>query len=106
MIRSAADILADVNHADDPDPVPQPEPNQPAPARPALDPADRYVLGLVADGHTYAAIGRQIGKGKSATTMQLARLYKRLGARNAANAVAIAIRAGILPAYNPGARQQ
>ncbi|MBQ1061307.1 LuxR C-terminal-related transcriptional regulator [Micromonospora sp. C41] len=104
MIRSAAEILAGVNHADDPAPVPQPQ--QPAPARPNLDPIDRYVLALVADGHTYTAIGRQIGKGKSATTMHLARLYKRLGARNAPHAVAIAIRAGLLPAPDPGAHQQ
>lgn len=96
MIRSASEILTDVNG---------PAPAS-APDGPTLDPVDRYVLALLADGHTYTAIGRRIGKGKSATTMHLARLYKRLGARNAANAVAIAIRAGLLPAYTPGARQR
>ncbi|MET9303220.1 helix-turn-helix transcriptional regulator [Micromonospora aurantiaca] len=97
MIRSAAEILADVNGD---------TPRRPEPARPTLDPIDRYVLALLADGHTYTAIGRRIGKSKSATTMHLARLYKRLGARNAAHAVAITIRAGLLPAPDPGADQQ
>lgn len=73
---------------------------------PELDVVERFLLALVADGQTHASIGRRIGKGKSATTMQLSRIYKRLGARNAPHAVAIAIRAGLLPAPDPGAHQQ
>lgn len=73
---------------------------------PQLDPTDRQLLAQVADGHTHDAIARRLGKGRSAVTMRLARLYKRLGARNAAHAVAIAYRAGLLPAPDPGAHQQ
>lgn len=73
---------------------------------PELTVVQRYLLALLADGHTHAYIGRRIGKSKSATQNQLSRLYRQIGARNAPHAVAIAIRAGLLPAPNPGAHQQ
>ena len=73
---------------------------------PELTVEQRYLLALVAEGHTHAAIGRRIGISKHAAAMRLARTYRQIGAQNAPHAVAIAIRAGLLPAPNPGAHQQ
>lgn len=66
----------------------------------------RHLLWLLAEGHTHASIGRKVGASKQAVRMRLSRTYRQLGALNAAHAVAIAIRAGLLPAPNPGAHQQ
>lgn len=91
MIRTAAQILADVRHQDGED---------------VLTPEQRVLLGMVADGHTHATIARRFGLSTSSIHNRLAAIYRRLGARNACHAVAIAIRAGLLPAPNPGAHQQ
>ncbi|MEU4781068.1 LuxR C-terminal-related transcriptional regulator [Micromonospora sp. NPDC023633] len=73
-------------------------------ARPALNrlltPEDVQVLQMVADGLTQQQIGKRIGATHAATSRRLQRLYARLGATNAPHAVAITIRAGLLPAPN------
>lgn len=61
-----------------------------------LSPTDLRVLALVADGLTHQAIGHRIGTTKGAVRQRLFRLYRQIGAANAANAVAIAYRTGQL----------
>jgi DNA-binding CsgD family transcriptional regulator len=60
--------------------------------------ANRYLLALVADGHTHRQIAARLGTTATAVTRQLQRIYVRLGAVNAPHAVAIALRSGFIPA--------
>lgn len=91
MIRTAAQIAADIRAHDEPD---------------TLTADQRYLLGLVADGHTHQQIARKLDIPVSRVHDRLPVIYRRLGAHNAPHAVAIAIRAGLLPAPDPGAHQQ
>jgi DNA-binding CsgD family transcriptional regulator len=50
-------------------------------------------LTMLAEGASYAQVARRIGKSRSATTMMLHRLYRRMGAVNQTQAVAMALRA-------------
>ncbi|MFE7874448.1 response regulator transcription factor, partial [Micromonospora humida] len=80
--------------------------NTTAGTTPTLSPAQRHLLALIADGHTLASVGRRTGLSATNVSTRLSRAYHLLGARNAAHAVAIAYRTGILPAPNPGARHR
>lgn len=71
----------------------------PALTRPALTAEQLLLLAQIADGRTHAAIGRLQGLTRSTVEHRLHVLYGRIGARNAPHAVAIAIRAGLLPAH-------
>lgn len=55
------------------------------------------ILALVADGATNIEIGRQLHLSPNTVRNHLARLYPRLGARSRLQAVAIAVREGLLP---------
>lgn len=94
MIRTAAQLALDIAAAggdiDDPG---------------TLTVEQRVLLGMVADGHTHAAIARRTGLAASLVQSRLSAIYRRLGARNAPHAVAIAIRAGLLPAPEQEAQQ-
>lgn len=69
--------------------------------RPTLTTDQVALLAQVADGRTHAAIGRDQGVTRSTVEHRLSVLYRQLGAHNAPHAVAIAIRAGLLPLTHP-----
>lgn len=56
----------------------------------------RHVLALVANGHTNAQIGRLLGIHERTVNRHLAEIFQALGARDRANAVAIALVVGEL----------
>jgi DNA-binding CsgD family transcriptional regulator len=56
----------------------------------------RHVLALVANGHTNAQIGRLLGIHERTVNRHLAEIFQTLGARDRANAVAIALAVGEL----------
>jgi DNA-binding NarL/FixJ family response regulator len=56
----------------------------------------RHILALVANGHTNAQIGRQLGIHERTVNRHLAEIFQRLGARDRAQAVAIALAVGEL----------
>jgi len=56
----------------------------------------RHVLALVANGHTNAQIGRMLGIHERTVNRHLAEIFQALGARDRANAVAIALVTGQL----------
>lgn len=56
----------------------------------------RHVLELVANGHTNAQIGRLLGIHERTVNRHLAEIFQALGARDRANAVAIALVVGEL----------
>jgi DNA-binding NarL/FixJ family response regulator len=62
----------------------------------ALTARRRHVLALVANGHTNAQIGRLIGVHERTVNRHLAEIFHALGARDRANAVAIALVTGQL----------
>jgi DNA-binding NarL/FixJ family response regulator len=61
-----------------------------------LSGADRRLLGLVADGCTNTQIAREMSVSVSTVKAHLSALFKRLGARDRASAVAICFRKGWL----------
>ena len=61
-----------------------------------LSPRQRQVLALIADGHSHEAISGELGISVGVSRKYAAQTYRRLGARNAAQAVAVAMRAGVL----------
>lgn len=67
-----------------------------APAKPELTADDVRLLQLLADGLAHKEISRRIGCEERTTRKRAARLYARLGVRNAPHAVAYTIRAGLL----------
>ena len=72
----------------------------PADTPPQLSPDQLRVLVLLAEGHSHQSIARRINASLPAVRMRLSRAYQVLGARNGPHAVAIAYRAGLLPAPN------
>ncbi|GLZ78361.1 hypothetical protein Afil01_31680 [Actinorhabdospora filicis] len=62
----------------------------------ALTEAQRRVLKLLAEGLTKAEIGAEMGVGESTVKSHTAEVYRALRARNAPDAVAIALRTGLL----------
>ncbi|MEU5939384.1 LuxR C-terminal-related transcriptional regulator [Micromonospora sp. NPDC047548] len=80
-------------------------PAAPAPER--LTDGERRMLAMLAAGLSREQIGRHTGCVPTTVGRQLTRIYRRIGAINAANAVAIAIRDGLINARpnQPGASQ-
>lgn len=66
--------------------------------RPALTRRQREVLLLAANGNTNAAIARWLGITPNSVAEVLAAAYRRLGAVDRAQAVALALRLGVLNA--------
>jgi DNA-binding CsgD family transcriptional regulator len=64
--------------------------------RAALSPRRHHVLRLAANGHTNAQIARELGIHPRTVDRHLAEVYTRLGARDRAHAVAIALAVGEL----------
>ena len=62
----------------------------------ALTARERHVMRLVANGNTNAAIGRLLGIHPVTVNRHLANIYRALGARDRANAVALCLRHGEL----------
>lgn len=62
----------------------------------SLTPRQLAILQLTADGHTYAAIGRQLDIGESAVKHDVRDLRTHLGAHSTAHAVHLAHLRGIL----------
>lgn len=62
----------------------------------ALTARQREVLAYVANGNTNAVIGRHLSLAPETINRHLAIIYKRLGARDRANAVALALLTGDL----------
>ncbi|MFF2852630.1 helix-turn-helix transcriptional regulator [Streptomyces sp. NPDC058001] len=62
----------------------------------ALTPRQRQVLALVANGHTNAQVGRRLDLSSMTINRHLAEIYRALGAKDRANAVALALLHGDL----------
>ena len=74
------------------------EPTQPlpTPSAHALSGREQEVLGLVADGLTDAEIGRNLSISEFTVKTHVKRLLMKLGAKNRAHAVALAVRCELL----------
>lgn len=64
--------------------------------RSELTALEQETLELVADGLTFAQIGRQLEVGQSAARLRMQRAMRKLGADSSPHAVLLACRAGIL----------
>jgi DNA-binding NarL/FixJ family response regulator len=71
------------------------------PTRPQLTPREREVLDLLAQGLGVAAIARHIFVSESTAKTHISKIYDKLGAANRAQALMVAVRAGLLPADDP-----
>ena len=67
-----------------------------SPTGPQLTPREAEVLGLLADGMGVAAIARQLFVSESTAKTHISKIYEKLGAANRAQAIRIAMRAGLL----------
>jgi DNA-binding NarL/FixJ family response regulator len=63
---------------------------------PVLTPRLREVLSLVAEGYSTAEVARELRLSKHTVKNYMERIFQRLGARDRTEAVAIALREGIL----------
>lgn len=63
---------------------------------PVLTPRLRQVLSLVAEGYSTAEVARELRLSKHTVKNYMERIFQRLGARDRTEAVAIALREGIL----------
>ena len=70
-------------------------------ATPPFTDDERLMLAMLAAGWTHDRIARRVGRSRHAVGVHLTRIYKRIGAVNAANAVAIAIRDGLINVGGP-----
>jgi two-component system nitrate/nitrite response regulator NarL len=66
------------------------------PGRPALSPRERQVLGLIAEGLSAPAVGRELHLSTATVKSHLQTLYEKLGVSDRAAAVAEAMRRGLL----------
>jgi DNA-binding NarL/FixJ family response regulator len=67
-----------------------------APSGPQLSAREMEVLRLLAEGLGVAAIARQLYVSESTAKTHISKIYDKLGAANRAQAIMIAIRAGLL----------
>lgn len=67
------------------------------PTGPQLTPREREVLALLSEGLGVAAIARSIYVSESTAKTHISKIYDKLGAANRAQAIMVAVRAGILP---------
>lgn len=72
---------------------------------PPITDDERLLLAMLADGWSHDRIGRRVGRSCKAISNHFSRIYGRIGAANAAHAVAIAIRDGLI-SVNQKADQQ
>lgn len=83
---------------------------------PQITDDERRLLAMLAAGLTQDGMARRAGRSRASVQAALKRIYRRIGATNAPNAVAIAIRDGLItvrpnpnratPAPNRGAHHQ
>lgn len=71
---------------------------RPAQPRAAVTARQRQILALTASGYTAAQIATRLGIQPSTVHERLHRVYRKLGARDRAHAVAIALVTGLLEA--------
>jgi DNA-binding CsgD family transcriptional regulator len=88
LILSAAHVLAAGLRLE-----PAPSPDRPAPR---LSPREREVLALLLDGAPNKAIARALGISVRTAKFHVAAVLAKLGARNRAEAVSIALREGLV----------
>lgn len=62
----------------------------------SLTDREREILALIADGLTYYAVARRLELTQTAVSHYMTRIFRKLGAINAPNAVALAMRGGML----------
>jgi DNA-binding NarL/FixJ family response regulator len=67
------------------------------PSGPQLTPREREVLELLAQGLGVAAIARTMYVSESTAKTHISKIYDKLGAANRAQAIMVAVRAGLLP---------
>jgi DNA-binding NarL/FixJ family response regulator len=67
-----------------------------SPTGPQLSPRESEVLRLLAEGLGVAAIARQLFVSESTAKTHISKIYEKLGAANRAQAIMLAIRAGLL----------
>jgi len=75
-------------------------PPRPLRKRSALSPAEARVLGLLATYRTLAAIGDELGIGRSTVKTHVQHIYEKLGVTTRAEAVQCAETAGWIPLQN------
>ncbi|MFZ5848121.1 MAG: response regulator [Actinomycetota bacterium] len=66
------------------------------PSGPQLSPREHEVLGLLAEGLGISAIARNIYVSESTAKTHVSKIYEKLGAANRAQAIMVAVRAGLL----------
>lgn len=66
------------------------------PARPPVDEGERRILRLIAEGATTAEIGQVVSLSPHAVRKRLVRLYRKLGVRTRTEALAEALRRGLI----------
>ena len=72
-----------------------------APKGPSLTARETEVLHLLSEGHSAGQIGRQLFISESTIKTHIGKIYDKLGASNRAQAVMIAVRAGLVRADGP-----
>ncbi len=65
----------------------------------SLTPAESRVLTLLPTYQTLSAIGNELGIGRPTVKTHVAHIYKKLGATTRAEAVKLAVSAGLLPRH-------
>ena len=71
-----------------------------APRGPSLSPRETEVLHLLSDGLSASQIGKRLYISESTIKTHIGKIYDKLGATNRAQAVMIAVRAGLVPTDN------
>lgn len=87
-------VLARMKLVNTPDPVPRPRP--PQPGRIQLSEREAQVLAGLTEGKHNAEIGRELFVAEETVKTHAKRLFRKLGARDRAHAVAIAFRKGLI----------
>ena len=75
-----------------------------APKGPSLSPRESEVLHLLADGLSASQIGKRLYISESTIKTHIGKIYDKLGASNRAQAVMIAVRAGLVQTDGPARR--
>jgi DNA-binding NarL/FixJ family response regulator len=73
-----------------------------SPTGPQLSPRESQILKLLSDGLGVSTIARQLFVSDSTAKTHISKIYEKLGAANRAQAIMLAIRAGVLSDEEPG----
>ncbi len=71
------------------------------PGRPQLSPRESEILALLAEGFGVSPIARRLFISESTAKTHIAKIYEKLGAANRAQAIMLAVQAGVLSSDSP-----